>query len=261
VHDRVVERREAFPEDADVLYVPPPGYLQAMSLGYREALADLLWIQAVIFAGAHIGEGELPAITRYVDAITGLSPRFHRVYTWGGVTAIYGGSALITRPMVDQAIDMYRRGLAQYPESHALLYPLGMLLTNQVGSTPGYTDEEKAAMRAEGIELIRRAAAFGADPLVRQYAATLVADNATSRLAVQFLQSQLAQTEDEDYRRMLRKKLSEHGAEASAAQVQAIGDAFAREHFEQAPYVPDGVWAIIRPEYAESPNPGPSPSP
>jgi hypothetical protein len=64
-----------------------------------------------------------------------------------------------------------------------------MLLLHQVPSTPGYTDEERQQARAEGADLIRRAAAFGADPLVRQYAATLITDHATEQLARQFLES------------------------------------------------------------------------
>src|SRR5262245_27210880 len=83
-HDRLRFRRDRFPEDVDVLYVPPPGYLQPMSLGYREALADLIWVQALVFTGEHMGEDDLQSVTRYAEAITGLSPRFEQAYVWGG---------------------------------------------------------------------------------------------------------------------------------------------------------------------------------
>ena len=36
--------RGGFPDDADKYYLPPPKYLQVVSLGYREAAADLVWI-------------------------------------------------------------------------------------------------------------------------------------------------------------------------------------------------------------------------
>ena len=193
------------------------------------------------------------AIGRYVEAVSGLAPRFERVYRWGGVTAIYGGSPTVTREMVDQSIDIYRRGLEQFPESHRLLYPLGMILTHQVGSTPGYTDEEREALAEEGVEYIKRAAAYGADPLVRQYAATLVADRSSGPLAIAFLQQELAQAEDEDYRRMLRRRLTQLGGKQSVTRVEAIRDEFAAEMADQTPYLPDSIYAVIRDERATAP--------
>ncbi|HET6584429.1 MAG TPA: hypothetical protein VFG69_13300, partial [Nannocystaceae bacterium] len=238
--------------ELDVLYVPPASYLPWMSLGYREALADLLWVRALIYSGEHLKDPDNAAIDRYVEAINFLSPRFHRPYLWGGITAVYGGQPKVTRDMVDSAITIYRRGLAEFPESHELLYPFGMLLLNQVPSTPGYTPAEHEAMRAEGIEAIRRAAAFGADPLVRQYAATLVAEHGADELAIQFLESQLAQAQDEDHRRMLRLKLEQLGGKGAAKRVEKVREAFLQELHAHAPYVPEVLWAVLRDEQAAS---------
>lgn len=246
LRDLIAQRRSKMPDDADVLYVPEATHLRPMSLGYREALADLLWVRALVFSGASIGNTSVPAVHRYANAIAGLAPRFPRVYHWGGVTAIYGGSTRVAREGVDISIEIYRAGLVEFPEDHKLLYGLGMLLTHQVSSTPGYSDEERATAKAEGIRLIRRAAAFGADPLVRQYAATLVSDHAESALARQFLEAELAQAEDADYRRMLRKKLRDIGAGASVETVEGIREAFAAEQGAQADYLPDTVFTLVR---------------
>ena len=250
VHDRLRDHRDTFPEDSDVLYVPPPEHLRPMSLGYREALADLVWVRALVFTGKHIGDADVDAVTRYADAITGLSPRFHRAYVWGGVTPIYGGGKTVTRDMVDRSIEIYRRGIEHFPESHKLLYAFGMLLTHQVSSTPGYSEEEQARSAAEGIEMIRRAAAFGADPLVRQYATTLMTEHATEQMARQFLETQLATAEDEDYRRMLRRKLAAIGGAHSVQEVESIRRAFIKEHLAQLPYAPDSLYAVLRDEHA-----------
>ncbi len=247
-HDAVLTQRDEVPPELDVLYVPPPEHLIPMAMGYREALADLIWVRALIYSGANLGTDQIAATGRYVDAITGLAPRFRRAYLWGGITAVYTGQAQIDRPMVDRAIDIYRRGLVQFPESHELLYPLGMLLLTQVPSTSGYDADERDALRREGIEHIRRAAAFGADPLVRQYAATLVAEHGERELAVQFLASQLAQAETEDLRRMLRTKLSALGGSEAAATVLRVRAAFVAEHRAQAPYLPEALWAVLRDE-------------
>jgi hypothetical protein len=248
MHGRVLARQADAPPELDVLYVPPAAQLVPMAMGYREALADLLWVRALIYSGANLGRAEIEATDRYVDAIVGLAPRFRRAYLWGGITAVYGGSARIDRKMVDRAIAIYRRGIAEFPESHELLYPLGMLYLTQVPSTPGYDADEIAAMRSEGIEIIRRAAAFGADPLVRQYAATLVSQHGERGLAIQFLESQLAQAESEDHRRMLRTKLSQLGGREIAEAAERVRTEFTAELRERMPYLPEPLYAVIRDE-------------
>lgn len=245
VRERVSAERGSMPDDADVLYVPQSQYLRPMSLGFREALADLLWVRALVFTGVSLGHTDVRAVRRYAGAISGLAPRFARVYQWGGVTAVYSGSR-VTRDEVDVAIEIYREGVREFPEDHTLLYGLGMLLTHQVPSTPGYGADERAAARQEGIQLIRQAAAFGADPLVRQYAATLVSEHAESALARQFLEAELAQARDADYRRMLRKKLRDIGAAASVETVETIRESFMAEHRARAPYLPDTVFTLVR---------------
>jgi hypothetical protein len=251
MHGRVLARQAEAPPELDVLYVPPAQQLVPMAMGYREALADLLWVRALIYSGANLGSAEIEATDRYVDAIVVLAPRFRRAYLWGGITAVYGGSARIDRTMVDRSISIYRRGVAEFPESHELLYPLGMLLVTQVPSTPGYDAAEIEAMRAEGIELIRRAAAFGADPLVRQYAATLIAEHGERELAIQFLESQLAQAESDDHRRMLRAKLSQLGGREVAEAAERVRRAFNDEHAERMPYLPESLYALLRDERIE----------
>ena len=245
VRGPLASERASMPDDADVLYVPESQYLRPMSLGYDEALADLLWVRALVFTGASLGSTDVAAVERYANAIAGLAPRFPRVYQWGGVTAVYSGAA-VDRNAVDIGIRIYRAGVEEFPEDHTLLHGLGMLLIHQVPSTPGYTEEERAAAKQEGMRLIRQAAAFGADPLVRQYAATLVSEHAEAALARQFLETELAQAQDADYRRMLRKKLRDIGAGASVETVERIRESFLSNHLAEAPYVPDTVFTLVR---------------
>ncbi len=245
VHEGLRQERAEFPRDEDLLYLPPPGYLRPMSLGYREALADLIWIRAVIFTGDAAGGQNWAWIMKYIEAITQLAPDFRRPYAWGGVVFIYTGQA-IDRPMVDRATDLYRRGLERYPEDHEMLFALGMLLTRDVPVTPGYTDEEIEAARAEGAAAIRKAAAFGAPPLVRQYAATLVDDDAADELSIQFLETQLLAAEDEGYRRLLRAKLDVLIGEQGTVALENTKAAFMGEKEQVLPYVPESLYAVIR---------------
>lgn len=245
VHEGLRDRRADFPRDEDLLYLPPPGYLGPMSLGYREALADLIWLRAVIFTGDAAGGQNWSWIMKYIEAITRLAPDFRRPYAWGGVVFIYTGQA-IDRSMIERATELYRRGLERYPEDHEMLFALGMLLTRDVPSTPGYTEEEIEAARKEGAAAIRKAAAFGAPPLVRQYAATLVDDDAADELSIQFLETQLLAAEDDGYRRLLRSKLDALIGSQGTAALERTKNEFLGEKDRRLPYVPESLYAVIR---------------
>ena len=244
-HGDVHDRRAGFPQDADVLYLPPPQHLERMSLGYREALADLIWIRAVIFAGERSGATNYGWIMEYLEAIYTLAPQFRKPYAWGGVAFIYSGEN-IDRNMVDRAIELYRRGVAHFPEDHELLFALGMLLTRDVQSVPGYDQVEREQAMDEGAALIRKAAAFGAPPLVRQLAATLISEGGADQLAVQFLESQLLQAEDEDHRRLLRRKLEAIVGESGFESIERLRQEFEAERMANYPYVPPDLYALIR---------------
>ncbi len=244
-HSSLHERRSQVPDDSDVLYLPPSGQLRSMSLGYNEVLGDLIWIRAVIFAGNTLGGQNFVWIERYLEAIFELAPSFRRPYSWGGVTTVYSGLTP-TRESTARAIALYRRGLSHFPEDHEMLFALGMLLTRDVGSVPGFTSEEIEAGGREGASLIRKAASFGAPPLVRQLAATLVADDASDQLAIQFLETQLLLTQDNNYRRMLRAKLEALAGSANLKSVQRIRSTFKNEHAEHYPYISNDLYALIR---------------
>jgi hypothetical protein len=243
-HHGVEQARDQFPRDQDVLYLPPAQHLGTMSLGYREALADLIWIRAVIFAGDRVGSTNYTWIMEYLEAIYSLAPGFRRPYAWGGVAFIYSGED-VDRAMVERAIALYQRGLEHFPEDHELLFAAGMLLTRDVQTVPGYSEAEKTAAMAEGAALIRKAAAFGAPPLVRELAATLVSEGGADQLAIQFLESQLLQAQDENHRRLLRQKLEALLGESAFESIERLRTDFEAEHRAEAPYVPPDLYILI----------------
>jgi hypothetical protein len=244
-HARVRAARGEFPPADDILWLPPPERLRVASLGHREALADLVWIRAVIFAGDAEQGRDVEWIGRYLDAILELAPTFRRPYAWGGVTMIYSGRD-IDHDLVVRGISYYRRALVHFPEDHELLFALGMLLTREVQTTPGFGEDERVAAREEGAELIRKSAAFGAPPLVRQLAATLVEDDAGDQLAIQFLESQLLMVEDEGHRRLLEHKLKQLVGEQSVESIGRMRREFEAERVAELPYVSPDLYVLLR---------------
>ena len=244
IHKHLRAEREHFPASVDLLYLPPPDRLVPMAIGYREALADLIWIRAVVFAGTKSGSRNLDWIRRYVDTVAHLAPRFRQPYAWGGTVSVYSGGK-IDRKALDQAVALLRDGVAQFPEDHELLFALGMILYRDLSTIPGYNGDEIESGKREGISLIRKAAAFGAPPLVRQLAATLESESGSDELQIQFLEQQLLQAKDQGLRRLLQKRLSELIGETRLRAMQARKAQFEQAHQQALPYTPSDHFAVL----------------
>lgn len=251
-HQTLIERRAEFPQDEDLLYLPPPDDLLSMSLGYREALADLIWIRAVVFAGSELVGEHFMWVGDYLEAINYLAPTFKRPYSWGGKITIYTGKTP-GRENIDVAERILREGLERFPEDHEMLFSLGMILRIERTPARGYTPEEIAAGEAESVALIRKAAAFGAPALVRQLAASFIDEDADQELKISFLEEQLLTTENERHKRYLRDRLEQLGVADNYERTVALQQAFNAERNAQFPYLQDHEYALVRDEAARAP--------
>lgn len=228
-----------------LMYLPPAERLDPMSLGYKEALADLIWLRAVVFAGNSDNRDKSNWLARYVSTINHLAPSFRQPYVWGGVVSIYSGKE-IDRAMIDQAVEIMREGVQRFPEDHELLFNLGMVLYRDYASlgdlAPALVEEKKQ----EGVKLIRRAAAFGASPLIRRLAASLDVEDGDDALEAEFLRRQLLRADDPALRRLLRKKLNALKLGHQVEKLELARKAFIEDHTKQYPYLPMTLYAVLR---------------
>lgn len=221
-----------------------------MSLGYREALADLIWLRAVVFAGTGKNGEKLDWLHRYVDTINHLDPSFRRPYLWGAVMSIYTNKN-INKNMVDQAVTLMREGLEHFPEDHELLFTLGMLLYRDYEALGEFPASEIAAYKREGAQLIRKAAAFGASPLIRRLAASLEHEGTDDALQAEFLKRQLIRAQDEALRRLLKKKLAEVKQDQDLRYIEQARTIFTQAHQADFPYVSPDLFAVLQRPSAE----------
>jgi len=71
-------------EMSDVYVLPPPEHLSLMSLGYRSALADLMWADVLTTQGFRMHEKRhYDTLVPELDAITYLDPQFREPYIVG----------------------------------------------------------------------------------------------------------------------------------------------------------------------------------
>lgn len=102
--------------------LPAIPFLEVASLGYREAMADVAWLQAVQYYGEHRqGGNDLSEFRHYVDAVNVLDPRFEHAY-------VFGAFVLATeRADLDAALELLRRGTRANPDSPICPFEMGFL--------------------------------------------------------------------------------------------------------------------------------------
>ena len=147
----------------DVYYLPPPAWLRLFSLGYREALADLIWMKALIYFGEELyHRGEVKNLYAYTDAILALDEHFVAVYHWVASCALYR-TGEITVDDARRAIAYLERGVRLFPDDGTLAWDLGA--TYRFELVPLLIDREaRDEARRRGVEHLQTAALRGAGP-------------------------------------------------------------------------------------------------
>lgn len=212
------QQRAAAPKLQQFMYVPEGAYLRIAVLGYRQVVADLLWIQAVQAMGERrVSEEAGHWIAHALDVITTLDPRFVRVYEVGGIAL----TTLVV--LTEESNRLLEKGIRYNPEVWRLPFYLGFNYYFEL------QNDQKAA------EYIARASRLpGAPAYLASFAAQLYVSARTPQVAVDFLGQMYSQTTDENVKRVLEQRLKETVAERD---LQLLEEAVGRyrELYKRAP--------------------------
>ena len=158
-------------EPPELVYLPPTRFLQAVSLGYERALADVLWFRAISYFGRHYrGDRIYRWLASMCDVVTDLDPRAEHVYRFGGVILPWEADR------IDDGIALLEKGVRNMPDSWQLHYMLGF-------SYYFFRDDLDAASRT-----LRQATFLpGAPEFVSRLAAVIEAAHRGPASAVDFL--------------------------------------------------------------------------
>lgn len=169
---RSLRYMEPVPTRVIAASVPAPAALRFMALGHNEALADLMWLNALSFFGANLSLRKDPTwLNPHLDAITTLDPGFALVYSWAGTAILYGGR--IDNDAVMASSDVLERGIARFPYAWDLHFMLGV---NYYFEYRPADADERARVREYGARMVARAASLpNAPPFLRPAAASMLA--------------------------------------------------------------------------------------
>ena len=252
---------EAVATNEDRYYLPPATWLRAFSMGYNEAAADLVWVKTIVYFGERAvfqtrGAKRAPAAPEpasaqftenYLAVVTALDPRFRGAYDDGARLTMYQ-KGRITRRTVDMAMELLRRGIAQFPDDGSMTFSLGFLSYYEIQPFLAAGSAELKAAKAEGARLIVRAASLpGAPPYVALMSSTLLRREGLDDLVIEHLRAMLLQETDPEIRASLAAQLRSALGKAAERDI-AITAALERRWREEMPFVPFDAFLMLQPE-------------
>ena len=175
----------------ELMYVPDAQYLEVASLGHRELVADILWLQAIqVMAGTKISNEAGHWLYRAFDVITTLDSHFVRAYEAGGL-------ALTTFVMLpDESNQLLQKGMRYNPDVWTFPFYLGINYFFE------FQDDAKAA------ESIAHASRLPNAPVsLVPMAANLFASAKSPQQAVDILSLAYRNTTDESAKHLLEIRL------------------------------------------------------
>lgn len=198
-------------EQSDVYVLPPPEQLAVMSLGYRSALADLMWADVLVTQGFRLQEKRhYDTLVEQLEGITYLDPQFREPYRVG--------DALVTFQMTPAKAEE-ARAVRRLLELGVKNRPLDTELWNNLGSFVAFLapssiledPEEIKAWQRDGAAYLERAVELGGDDSTLIWRALGGGVN-FGRLgyrdaAVRFYRKVLSITSDEELRAKAEEKL------------------------------------------------------
>jgi hypothetical protein len=230
----------------DIYYLPPPQWLQVMSLGHRRALADLIWLRALIYFGDEFeNQGAVKHVFNYGDSMLALDPDFRRVYRWVGVAGVYTPTGS-SREYIERSIDVLRRGVERFPSDGELAWDAGATITYELLPNLPKDDPNRERLEAEGNDYMMSAARLGTGP------AWLVLTNATSLRKLgetdrelRHLEEMYAVIRDPNVKAQIEHRLSQLRDRAYAEAFRSANEEFEQRRLEEFPYLPSTLYFFM----------------
>jgi hypothetical protein len=236
----------------DVYPLPPPQQTVVLSLGYRAALADLIFAHVLVSSGIHFQEKRsFEFVGNYLDAINELDPKFEKPYRLA--------DTLLTLQVKQVGAENYRkaraileRGMKELPFDGALWTSAGQYLAYLAPG--GLTDRaEQDEFRLAGARVLAHACELVGDDANLPYhcivAAGLLTNAGAQEASREFLERVLMVNDDPDIRAMATRALAKTLSGEAKDRAQDRYQRFQRAWGSDLPFVTRGAYLAVGPAW------------
>lgn len=221
---RARAERETWPEGEGLVWLPPPRAAPIVAMGYRQLWADIDWARALVYYGLNRRDSatyQFRYLTRFLDNIIALDPKFKRVYDWGAYALLFQGGT-VKAEEYRLSMPYLERAMQEFPDSYRFFWLAGIryyiyLETDDPAEKRRY--HERAAMLME--QAMRKP---DAPRDLAMYAVGLRTQLGQHQRALHDLREVIMTTEDPEaqeqlidaYRTMVGKEFPEEATRAKA---------------------------------------------
>lgn len=204
---------------SDVYAIPGKEQLLVFSLGYRAAMADLLFGRTMVAAGVHFSEKRVfHHLDSYLHGIIALDPGYYDVYRYAD-TLLNLSTVEMPKENLRKAREIQEMGLEQFPQDAELWMTTGQFIAYLAPNR--MTDpKEKAEWRAAGARILSHACDIWPSrddlPEVCLSSATLLSEAGQQEAAILAMRKLIAVADDEEIRRKAMNRLSQLTNERAA---------------------------------------------
>lgn len=236
----------------DVFALPPPNQVVAMSLGYRSALADLIFAHVLVSSGIHIQEKRgFEFVGQYIETINELDPKFVTPYRMTDGLLTLQAKA-VGPEAYRQARRIIERGMREFPFNQALWASAGQFFA-YLGPTAFTDPKEQDEWRLAGGRTLARACELVSSneniPYQCVIAAGLLTRSGQTAAARQFLERMLQVNDDPEIRTLVSALLKKAVGAEERDRTQARRQAFLAVWGNDLPFVSRGAIAAIGPSW------------
>lgn len=236
----------------DVYALPSPEQTVVLSLGYRTALADLLFAHVLVSYGLHFDEKRrFEFVGNYLDTINALDPKFQRPYRFADTLLTIQPKAPRPQDYV-KAREILERGLRERPHDAELWTTAGQFMA-YLAPPHLKGDKVKQEWRMAGARTLAHACELVSNNENLPYhcitAAHLFSRAGERTAVVEFLQRLLAVVDDEEIRRLALGYLEKSVSEQQRADVEARYTRFAELWRGDLPFVNKDLLLVVGPPF------------
>ncbi len=208
---KAVAITEAVAETSDSYALPPAHVLPQVSMGYRSALADLLWAHVMVTQGLRMRERRpFDYVVQYMDAISTLDPTFRDPYRLVDTIVAFQSNDPNKVENVRHARRLMELGLQRFPLDAELWLDYGQFLAFVAPSVLPTAAEQQQWRHDGAVALSRLTDLGGSDEntLYKSLAAVrFLVHNGENEAAIRMLEKAYAITDDPDTRDQIEARL------------------------------------------------------
>ncbi|MCB9556174.1 MAG: hypothetical protein H6707_08730 [Deltaproteobacteria bacterium] len=232
-------------------YLPPPRLLRALTFGYNELAADLVWLRTIAYFTDHLTtDRDFSNLKHYMDTIVALDDYVKEVYRFGASMFMSRGVRQ-TNEDVLAAIDLLKKAHQRFPKDPRYPFSIGAYYMAELRTRD---PQKRAHYKRLGAVWIRRAALIGSDiPWLPSLAAKILTEQGQKELAIKHLQELYLTTKNPAMRAQIAAKLRTLQAANLAEQLDRYAQQFQQRYKASGlEFVPADLFVLL-----DAPDPPP----